>query len=167
MLDRSAVDEATTGAALLRLGTRLYRLQVEALEGLSVPLSVRQYRILERVDAGVSTPGELAELARRRPPTISRSADSLVRQKMLTRTQSPTDRRSISLALSEEGEALLSEARAALQELSKWLGTMMGFDVPELVDRLDGLYAKTEVLLRSEGEHSPGGNRQVSRSVAP
>lgn len=158
------MDALTSGTALLRLGARLYRLQVEALEGLRTPLTVRQYRILERVDAGVTSPGELADRARRRPPTISRSVDSLVRQGLLDRRPSQVDRRSVSLALTPEGRDLLFEARKTLEELSRWLGTMMGLDVPRLAERCDSLYAKTEVLLRTEAPARAGGGRPVAEA---
>lgn len=160
------MDALTSGAALLRLGARLYRLQVETLESLRTPLTVRQYRILERVDAGVASPGELAERARRRPPTISRSVDSLVRQGLLDRRPSEVDRRAVSLTLTPEGSALLAEARGALDELSGWLGTMMGIDVPRLAERCDSLYAKTEVLLRPDGAGRPGNARPTAEALS-
>lgn len=144
----------TNGAALLHLGTRLYRLQVEALESLTTPLSVRQYRILERVDAGITSQGTLAELARRKPPTISRSVDSLVRQGMLTRSQSAEDRRAVSLALTSTGRQVLKRARKVLRQLEGDLELLFASDIPDLADRCAALYGKTEGLVRSDSQLS-------------
>jgi len=83
--------EVTVGRRLIRLGSRLHRLQVERLEALSTPLSIRQYRILDRVDQGITSLGRLAELARRQPSTVSKSADSLVRQGLLQASWGTSD----------------------------------------------------------------------------
>ncbi len=112
---------AEAGRALLRLGSRLHRLYAETIEGLSTPLSVPQYRILERVGRGVASPGQLAELARRQPPTISKSVDSLVRQGLLARAEAATDRRATALSLTPKGAALLREAHEELDRLARWL----------------------------------------------
>lgn len=137
-----AVQEV--GDSLLRLGRRIYRLQVETLESLSVPLSVRQFRILDRVGQGVSTVGEHATLARRRPSTISKSVDSMVRQGLLTREEDKADRRAINLGLTGAGDALLGEARGAVRELAAWLVEESGVDPSYLLELSDGLYERTE-----------------------
>lgn len=150
-VDRGPVmDELALGEALMRLGTRLYRLQVEALESLSLPLSVRQYRILDRIDRGISSMTELAALARRRLPTISKSADSLVRQGLLTREHSPTDRRVVALMLTAYGRQILAEALQSQRELAMWLGARLEAEVPQLGEPIVRLYAGTEERLRSD-----------------
>jgi DNA-binding MarR family transcriptional regulator len=142
--DGSADDTAAVGLRLLRLSSRIYRLQTETLEGLSAPLSLSQFRILDRVDQGVTTLGRLAELARRRPSTTSKSADSLVRQGLLTRTEAAEDRRNMVLCLTPEGEALLAEARAAMMQLASWLASASGLASTALGTFVDGLYEETE-----------------------
>ena len=117
---------AEAGRALIRLGSRLHRLYAETIESLSVPLSVQQYRILDRVGAGVTSLSRLAELARRQPPTISKSVDSLVRQGLLTRAEAATDRRATALSLTPQGAALLREAHEALDRLARWLVAEIG-----------------------------------------
>lgn len=140
------------GRALLRLGSRLHRLYAETIEGLSTPLSVPQYRILERVGLGVASLSQLAELARRQPPTISKSVDSLVRQGLLTRAEAATDRRATALSLTPKGAALLREAHTALDRLARWLAgaaTDLGDvgDPANLAAFAAGLYGKTEAEL--------------------
>lgn len=141
------------GEALLRLGMRIYRLEVEALESLSVPLSVRQYRILDRVDRQITSMTQLAALARRQLPTISKSVDSLVRQELLARRPSPTDRRVASLELTPTGRKVVREARKALGALALWAGEHVAeLDVtPEvLAGAADALYEAAEGRLRAE-----------------
>jgi DNA-binding MarR family transcriptional regulator len=140
------------GEALLRLGMRLYRLEVEALESLSVPLSVRQYRILDRVDHEIASMTQLAALARRQLPTISKSVDSLVRQGLLARRTSPTDRRVASLELTPAGAKVLREARRALASLATWVGDNLTLEAApdRIVEAADRLYEAAESRLRAE-----------------
>ncbi|MGH3207722.1 MAG: MarR family winged helix-turn-helix transcriptional regulator [Trebonia sp.] len=146
------------GRALVRLGSRLHRLYAETIEGLSVPLSVQQYRILDRVGLGVSTLGQLAELARRQPPTISKSVDGLVRQGLLTRAEAATDRRATALSLTPAGAALLREAHRELDRLGRWLAEASAADPEWLTAFADGLYGKTEAELDLlvEARRTPG-----------
>jgi DNA-binding MarR family transcriptional regulator len=132
------------GRALIALGSRLHRLYAETIEGLSVPLSVQQYRILDRVGQGVSSLSKLAELARRQPPTISKSVDSLVRQGLLNRAEAATDRRATALTLTPAGIALLTEAHQALDRLARWLVESSGADPATLAAFAQDLYGQTE-----------------------
>ena len=157
---RRAPTAQLTGDALLRLGMRLYRLEVEALETLSVPLSVRQYRILDRVDRQITSMTQLAALARRQLPTISRSVDSLVRQGLLARHPSPSDRRVAALELTPAGQQILDEAREALQTLATWVGEAFELDVDpaHLGSAVDGLYDATQIRIRAEADASSAGD---------
>lgn len=132
------------GRRLIRLGSRVHRLQVEHLAALTTPLSVRQYRILDRVDHGNTSLGQLAKLARRRPSTISKSADSLVRHGLLTRAEAAEDRRIMVLGLTPAGAALLGEAREAMSELARWLVSVSGMETARLAAFIDHLYELTE-----------------------
>ena len=138
---------AEAGRALLLLGSRLHRLYAETIESLSVPLSVPQYRILERVGLGVCSLSQLAELARRQPPTISKSVDSLVRQGLLTRAEAAADRRATALSLTPRGAALLREAHEELDRLGGWLVEAAATDPGSLAAFAAGLYGKTEAEL--------------------
>jgi DNA-binding MarR family transcriptional regulator len=153
------------GRALLRLGSRLHRLYAETIEGLSTPLSVQQYRILDRVGLGVSSLSQLAELARRQPPTISKSVDSLVRQGLLTRAEAATDRRATALSLTPRGAALLREAHEELDRLGRWLVAAAGADPERLAAFAAGLYDKTEAELDLlvEARRTPGRAARLAR----
>jgi DNA-binding MarR family transcriptional regulator len=164
--DGPAAGAATeAGRALLRLGSRLHRLYAETIESLSTPLSVPQYRILDRVGLGVSSLSQLAELARRQPPTISKSVDSLVRQGLLTRAEAATDRRATALSLTPRGAALLREAHGELDRLGRWLAEGAGTDPDSLAAFAAGLYDKTETELDLlvEARRVPGRAPRLAR----
>lgn len=138
------------GHALLRLSARLYRLQAEALEGLDDPLTLQQYRLLDRAEHGVRSLGEHAWLAKRRPSTISKSADSLVCRGLLLRAEAPEDRRATCLSLTPRGLEALRSARSALDKLACWLAA--GMDPEALSQALDGatrLYERAGTRIRS------------------
>jgi DNA-binding MarR family transcriptional regulator len=151
-----SADAADAGRALIALGSRLHRLYAETIEGLSVPLSVQQYRILDRVGQGVSTLSKLADLARRQPPTISKSVDSLVRQGLLNRAESPGDRRATALTLTPAGETLLTEAHDS------------GADPATLTAFAEGLYDQTEPALDQliNARRTPGRARTQSAKTS-
>jgi DNA-binding MarR family transcriptional regulator len=163
-----ADPDIEAGRALLRLGSRLHRLYAETIEGLSTPLSVQQYRILDRVGRGVTSLGQLAELARRQPPTISKSVDSLVRQGLLTRAEAATDRRATALSLTPRGAALVREAHDALDRLARWLIAAAAADPANLSDFAASLYDKTETELDLlvEARRTPGRAPRLARSAA-
>lgn len=143
-------DIQLTGEALLRLGMRLYRFELETLDSLRVPLSIRQYYILDRVDHHITSMTELAALAHRRAPTISRSVDSLVRQGLLARHISPSDRRAATLKMTPVGTTVLDEARLALRALEATVGEYFDLvpDPLHLVSAVDRFYVATEPHLR-------------------
>jgi DNA-binding MarR family transcriptional regulator len=163
-----SADAAEAGRALIALGSRLHRLYAETIEGLSVPLSVQQYRILDRVGQGVSTLSKLADLARRQPPTISKSVDSLVRQGLLNRAESPGDRRATALTLTPAGETLLTEAHDSLDRLARWLVESSGADPATLTAFAEGLYDQTEPALDQliNARRTPGRARTQSAKTS-
>lgn len=148
----TAASDIAVGRALLRLGARLDRLQVENLDALSIPLSMRQFRILERIHDGVTSVRLLAELANRQPSTISKSVDSLVRQGLVTRVEAAEDRRVIKLALTDSGLALWTEAREAADDLSRRILDETGVDKSALMRMVGILYEQTELIgIKTEG----------------
>jgi len=163
-----ADPDIEAGRALLRLGSRLHRIYAETIEGLSTPLSVQQYRILDRVGLGVTSLSQLAELARRQPPTISKSVDSLVRQGLLARAEAATDRRATALSLTPRGAALVREAHEALDRLARWLVAAAAADPVNLTDFAVGLYNKTETELDLlvEARRTPGRAPRLARQAA-
>lgn len=133
------------GDMLLSFSGRIYRLQTEVLAGLDVPLTIRQYRILRRVDAGHTSLTALCRLAHRNPPTMSESVNKLVRQGLLTRETDETDRRAMVLALTGAGRAAADAGSLALEKLSSELTGGLDDDVrANLLEFMRRLYEETE-----------------------
>ncbi|MCW2543983.1 MAG: yusO [Frankiales bacterium] len=71
---------------------------------------------------GPLTPGELAAHERVQPPSMTRIITALEEAGFITRTDHPTDRRQVLVALSPEGKALLREDR---RRRDAWLAQRM------------------------------------------
>jgi MarR family transcriptional regulator, organic hydroperoxide resistance regulator len=147
---RQQPERKVLGASLLLLSARLYRLQAETVEALGVPLSFQQFRILQRVERGVTSLTALADLAKRRPSTISKSVDSLVRQGLLTREPAPSDRRTMVLTLTAPGVATLRQGQGALENLASWLVEDVEMNHSELRELLEYLYEKAEPRIKGD-----------------
>lgn len=145
-----AAEEAgrSLDTMLLAFAGRLTRLQTEILADLDVPLTIRQYRILSRVDAGHTSLMALCRLAHRNPPTMSESVHKLVKQGLLTRETDAADRRAMSLALTLAGRAAMEAGRVALEKFSSELSA--GFDEKtrgDLLTAMHRIYTQTESQL--------------------
>jgi DNA-binding MarR family transcriptional regulator len=113
--------EDSLGEVLLALGGRLTRLQTEILAELDPPMTIRQYRILSRVDGGHTSLTALCKLAHRNPSTMSQSVDKLVTQGLLTRGVSDTSRRTMRLSLTRAGKLALESGDRALGKFTSEL----------------------------------------------
>jgi len=138
------------------MAARLYRLQIEALETASVPVSLRQFRILNRIDSGTSSMTALSNLASRRLSTISKSVDSLVRQGLLTREQVSSDRRTVKLALTPMGAAVLREIKKTIEGLTAWLVEDIEGDHDALLAAVQALYERAASRLRTDVDKTNG-----------
>lgn len=147
---RHQPEQIELGELLLQLSARLYRLQAEAFEALGVSLSFQQFRILQRVERGTTSLTALADLAKRRPSTISKSVDSLVRQGLLTREPAPSDRRTMVLTLTAPGAATLRQGQGAQDSLASWLVEDVEMDHSELRELFQYLYEKAEPRIKGD-----------------
>lgn len=129
----AAGGSATLGELLLALGGRLTRLQTELLASLDPPLTIRQYRILSRVDSGYTSLTELCRLAHRNPSTMSQSVDKLVQMGLLTRGTAEHSRRTMRLALTARGREVQAAGSRALRKFTDELTVGIPAD---LTDRL-------------------------------
>ena len=107
------------GEVLLLGASRLHRLQIEKLNALEISLTLRQYRILQRVSEGYTSASDLSRLAHRSLPTTSESIDGLIKRGLLTRAGSDSDRRAVVLGMTAQGRAALTAAGECLTELAK------------------------------------------------
>jgi DNA-binding MarR family transcriptional regulator len=108
MTDRSTEDTATRlhGAAIRLL--RMVRREDDN-SGLTAP---RLSALSVLVFAGPLSLAELAAAEQVRPPTMSRIVEGLVGAGLVTREAKPGDRRSVRIAATGEGRALLEAGRA-------------------------------------------------------
>jgi DNA-binding MarR family transcriptional regulator len=111
-------DDIARGELLLLAVTRMHRLQVELLGRLEITLTLRQYRILQRISAGYTSVSELSRLSHRSLPTTSESVDGLIRRELLSRKASPDDRRAVLLSLTPTGRKALALGGACLSQLA-------------------------------------------------
>ena len=112
---RASVD---TGQLILSGAARLHRLQVDLLAQLRQPLTLRQFRILQRIDEGITSMTDLSRLAHRSLPTISESVEGMIRRGLLTRTASESDRRATVLQVTAVGRSALEDGRRAFDQLA-------------------------------------------------
>ncbi|MDF5757809.1 MarR family transcriptional regulator [Spongiactinospora sp. TRM90649] len=92
--------------SLARLNRRLRR---QATVDSLTPTQLAALAAIERHSA--ITPGELAELEKMRPPSMTRVISGLDERGLVVRAPHPTDRRQVSVSVTEEGSALLKEER--------------------------------------------------------
>src|SRR5208282_6087981 len=125
----------------------------------ALELSVAQFRslvIIERA-AGTSNAGVAAHLGLT-PPSACKLIDGLASRGMVTRRESPGDRRRVTLEITAQGAQALASARKASQKsLSRLLGTL---DAPEVSDVIRAMSALRRVF--AAGAHTPSEGRSRS-----
>jgi DNA-binding MarR family transcriptional regulator len=92
--------------SLARLNRRLRR------QGAAHPLTPTQFATLAAVERhSAITPGELAELEKVQPPSMTRVISALEERGLVLRTPHPTDRRQVTVTVTEAAQTLLKEER--------------------------------------------------------
>lgn len=109
--------------SLARLNRRLRR------QGAAHPLTPTQFATLAAVERhSAITPGELAELEKVQPPSMTRVIAALEERGLLHRTPHPTDRRQVTVTVTEAGQTLLKEER---RRKEAWLTRQLKELTPE------------------------------------
>lgn len=110
-------------------------------------LTPGQYSALGSLDiAGAMTPRELAESERVRPPTITKIVAKLEAAGMVQRVPHPTDGRQVILSPTEQGRAVLQQARRAREA---WLAQRLAELEPEERAVLNRAAAILERIVRA------------------
>src|SRR3954465_13353471 len=78
--------------------------------------------------AGELTPGELADVERVQPPTMTRIVGKLEERGLVARTPHPTDRRQVILAATEQGRAVHAQFERIRDE---WLAQRLAERTPD------------------------------------
>jgi DNA-binding MarR family transcriptional regulator len=81
-------------------------------------LTVEQFQVLRRIRRGIASVSAIAEDSRTSRSAVSKAVDALVNKGLVSRSQDPNDRRNIPLALTAEGERVMS---AIFGETEAWL----------------------------------------------
>lgn len=144
-------DRHRIGEMLLLTAARLTRIQRDILGSLEYPLTFRQYRSLTRINEGHHSVTELAALAHRTLPTMSKNIEVLVRQGLIRRGEDPKDRRTAVLELTEKGGQVLKAADAAIADLIQLLVSVVEVEErPQLSDQLSRIRDLVEASLEDD-----------------
>jgi DNA-binding MarR family transcriptional regulator len=109
----------------------LQTIRVEMRQGHGAKVSIPQFRALRFIQANPdSSLTGLAEFLGLTLPSVSKLIDLLVRQDLVVRQESSSDRRKLTLELSEAGEAIVNRARASTQ--ANMVRRLQGLSVKEL-----------------------------------
>jgi DNA-binding MarR family transcriptional regulator len=87
-----------------------------------------QFSVLVRLEEAPRTPGELADIERVSPPSMTRTVAALVERGLVARTADPSDGRQVILSLTPEATRLLKEIR---RRRDQWMTVRMKGLSPE------------------------------------
>ncbi|MBW3085540.1 hypothetical protein KEM60_01740 [Austwickia sp. TVS 96-490-7B] len=116
------LDDLARQGLELRLACQLIarRIRYESTPDLIAP---HQFAALARLEDGEKAPGEIAELERVSPPSMTRTVTKLVEDGYARRTRHPTDGRVVLIGLTDAGRALLEETR---HRRDLWMTSRLG-----------------------------------------
>lgn len=104
----------------------LQSIRVNMRLGHGANISIPQFRTLRFIQRNPdSSLTGLADFLGLTLPSVSKLVDGLVKQELINRQESTSDRRRLTLALTERGEAIVNSARASAQaDLEKTLACL-------------------------------------------
>ncbi|MEU9891513.1 MarR family transcriptional regulator [Sphaerisporangium sp. NPDC051017] len=119
-------DAELASALRVSLARLTRRLRRQAGANTLTPTQLATLAAVERHSA--ITPGELAELEKMQPPSMTRVIAALEERELLARTPHPTDRRQVTVSVTEAGRGLLKEER---RRKEAWLAKRLEELTPE------------------------------------
>jgi DNA-binding MarR family transcriptional regulator len=136
---------------LMRIAPALARLQNEMLGAMETRLTFRQFRLLRLVARGHDYPTSLQEVTTLSLATISASVDALVGRGLLGRERNTTDRRRVTLRVTDAGGQAINQGQQAMADLAQVLTGVLAEhgDVP-VHEGLRHVLRRVEVLLTAE-----------------
>ena len=105
--------------------------------------------MLRRIRRGSASVSALAEASQTSRSAVSRAVEALVRRGLISRSQNAADRRNLPLALTDEGQRVLS---AIYAEAEQWLAARFARLTPE---ELDLSLQAMEILQKAFTENYP------------
>jgi DNA-binding MarR family transcriptional regulator len=132
-------------------------IRVEMRRGRGADISIPQFRTLRFIqrfpDSSLSN---LAEHLGLTLPSVSKLVDGLVKQKLIARQSSKTDRRRLTLALTQDGASIVNASRSGAQaSLAKKLG---GLSDAELEIISQAMKFLRPIFVHQGKSDSPGNN---------
>jgi DNA-binding MarR family transcriptional regulator len=165
MSDGGQADLAL-GEILQEFVNRISHLQGRTLTVLTEEsVTLQQVLLLRRLQQlGESTPSELAERMQMSPPAVSQMIERLFQLKLLTRKESPGDRRRKNIAVTARGRELLERVRKAraaeystgVSALSRKVRTELAAVLSRALQELPEETAAVPLARRSAAEAGPG-----------
>jgi MarR family transcriptional regulator for hemolysin len=111
LLDTCAHELMDTAPQIMRA------IRVEMRRGRGSDISIPQFRTLRFIQCNPdSSLSNLAEHLGLTLPSVSKLVDGLVKQKLVIRQESTTDRRRLTLGLTQVGASIVNSARASAKE---------------------------------------------------
>jgi DNA-binding MarR family transcriptional regulator len=83
-------------------------------------LTVEQFQVLRRIRRGIASVSAIADDSRTSRSAVSKAVDVLVNKGLISRQHDPADRRNIPLALTTEGQRVMS---GIFDETERWLAS--------------------------------------------
>jgi DNA-binding MarR family transcriptional regulator len=117
----------TCARKLMETAPQIFQsIRLEMRRGRGPDLSIPQFRALRFIQTHQETTlSSLADHLGLTLPSVSKLVDGLVKQELVLRQESATDRRCLSLGLTPQGESIVNAARAgALASLKETLGQL-------------------------------------------
>lgn len=148
------------GRVLLDVAPRVTRLEANRLSALDQPLTHRQYRILHRIEHGMTSSTAISRAAGISLAAVSESVDALCRRGLVAREPDERDRRASRLSLTIDGKAALSSAEATLDGLAARIAADLTADESSALRA--GLATVAETVAR---EHEQMGNHPRAREA--
>lgn len=122
-------------ASELRRAVIMASRRIRAERG-SADLSDPQYSVLVHLERnGQLTPGQLADLERIQPPSMTRTINCLVEAGLVEKAAHPTDGRVVVVSLTDKGRTEVAETR---ERRSAWLEAQLEAMEPDERERLAG-----------------------------
>jgi DNA-binding MarR family transcriptional regulator len=114
-------------------------IRIEMRRGHGSDLSIPQFRTLRFIQRKPdSSLSELADHLGLTLPSVSKLVDGLVKQELINRQESTSDRRRLTLVLTTNGEAIINSARASAQvNLVKILSSLSNEELRIIHQALD------------------------------
>jgi DNA-binding MarR family transcriptional regulator len=120
----------------------LQSIRVEMRRGHGADISIPQFRTLTFIQCNAdSSLSNLADHLGLTLPSVSKLVDGLVKQELVIRQESASDRRCLALVLTPAGESIVNSARASAQaNLAKILGCLSDDQLGTIHQAMELLY---------------------------